>query len=93
MQELVEMFVGELPDRIDAIEKAIEEQNRASLGQLAHQLRGAAGGYGFPTISDAAELLESSAKAGKELETLRLQTLQLRELYSRSSATGVLLKS
>lgn len=93
MQELVEMFVGELPDRIDAIEKAIEEQDRASLGQLAHQLKGAAGGYGFPTISDAAELLESSAKAGKELETLRLQTLQLRELCSRSSATGVLLKS
>ena len=86
--ELVEMFVGELPDRIDAIENAIDERDLTVLGTLARQLQRAAGGYGFPTITDAARLLESSAKVGEELETLALQTRELGDLCSRVGATA-----
>ena len=86
MQELVEMFVGELPDRIAAIEKVIDQQDLAALGMLAHQLKGSAGGFGFPTISDAATLLESSAKAGEEPEKLAQQTRALSDLCSRARA-------
>ncbi|MBT6497087.1 MAG: response regulator, partial [Planctomycetaceae bacterium] len=63
MLELVEMFVGELPERIAAIERSIDEQDLETLGVLAHQLKGAAGGYGFPTMTDAARLLDASMKA------------------------------
>ena len=88
MHELVEMFIGELPDRIAAIEKAVDEGDVAAIGTLAHQLKGAAGGYGFPTITDVAKSLESSAKAGEEPEALVRQSRTLRELCSRARATA-----
>jgi len=86
MLELVEMFVAELPDKIATMEKAIDEQNLASLGMVAHQLKGSAGGYGFPTITDAAGILEASAKTGAELETIAEQVRALAELCGRACA-------
>ena len=65
--ELVEMFIAELPERMAAIEKSAGEQDYASLATLVHQLKGAAGNHGFPTISDAAKWLETSAKPGDGL--------------------------
>ncbi len=84
MLELVEGFVSELPGRIVAIERALGEQDLATLGTLSHQLRGSAGGYGFPSITQASGLLESSAKTGEELETLTEQTRALVELCRRA---------
>ena len=54
MLELVEMFVAEMPQRVAAIEKAVSDSDTASIASLAHQLKGAAGGYGFGCITDAA---------------------------------------
>jgi len=87
LQELIDMFIGDLPDRIEAIEKAVEEQDFASLTTLTHQLVGAAGGYGFPAISTTARLLETTAKAGVDSETLTLHTRALADLCSRAHAT------
>lgn len=58
MAELVTMFVGELPDRIGALAKAFEEGEAIALRRLAHQLKGAGTGYGFPGISERAGVLE-----------------------------------
>ena len=71
MIELIQAFVGDLPGRLAAVEKTLAEQTLEDLARLAHQLKGAAGGYGFPQISDAASRLESSVKAGAELDQLR----------------------
>ena len=84
MFELVEMFVSELPDRVTAIEEAIAKQDLAALAMLAHQLKGSAGGYGFPSITDAATQLETSAKAGAELDTLAKEIRTLGELCGRA---------
>ena len=59
MQDLVEFFVMELGNRIGAIERAIAADDREALRTLAHQLKGAAGGYGFPSISVSAAALEN----------------------------------
>ena len=58
MMELVEFFVDELQQRISALESAMQGSDEAELKTLAHQLKGAAGGYGFPTISECAGDLE-----------------------------------
>ena len=63
MAELVEFFVGELQDRINALSGAWQSSDMTQLKTLAHQLKGAAGGYGFPTISETAAALESSLLA------------------------------
>ena len=63
LQELVEYFVGELPGRIASFEEAARLQELSTLEGLAHQMKGAAAGYGFPAITDAAEVLEMDIKS------------------------------
>ena len=58
MAELVTYFVGELNNRIQSIEKAWQEQDKQRLRDHAHQIKGAAAGYGFPQITDSAAELE-----------------------------------
>ena len=41
MTELVDIFVGELPERVRAIESARSERNYDIIARLAHQLKGA----------------------------------------------------
>ena len=60
MIELVELFVNELPARIKAMQEAIAANNLDVLKRAAHQLKGAGGGYGFPSVSAAAGRLEHS---------------------------------
>ena len=55
---LVEKFLSRLEERITAIRAAADTEDRAQLKTLAHQLKGAAGGYGYPQISEAAKTLE-----------------------------------
>jgi len=56
---IVAQFVSELPDRVSAMKQtfALGEQER--LRSQAHQLKGAAGSYGFDVLSQAAERLEA----------------------------------
>lgn len=58
MRELVELFVSELPDRVEAVRSAASAGDPETLTRLAHQLKGAGSGYGFAPISDAAGRLE-----------------------------------
>jgi len=58
LAKLVEKFVTGLDDRLAAIKKAVEEEDIKQLKMLSHQLKGAAGGFGFPNISRVAADLE-----------------------------------
>ena len=84
--ELVEMFVEELPQRASSIEKALAETDFVTLQTLAHQLKGAAGGYGFPTISDAARTLEETCKVDGDLEKLTAQAQQIANICRMARA-------
>jgi CheY-like chemotaxis protein/HPt (histidine-containing phosphotransfer) domain-containing protein len=65
---LVETFIGRLPLRIDAIQASLARRDLPALASHAHQLKGTAGGYGFPALSDAAATLEASAKMRRPLD-------------------------
>jgi HPt (histidine-containing phosphotransfer) domain-containing protein len=58
MCELVETFADEMPEKISRFESAIADQKLDELRRLAHQLKGAAGGYGFGVVGEAAGRLE-----------------------------------
>ncbi|NOG54626.1 MAG: Hpt domain-containing protein [Planctomycetes bacterium] len=64
MLELVEMFVDELPQRVQSLQSSFESQMMDELLRLSHQLKGACGGYGFPSLSEAAAELEGLLKSG-----------------------------
>ncbi len=88
MIELIEGYVNELPDKLQALQKAADEHDIATLARLAHQLKGSGGGYGFPWITDAAKQLEQSSKAAADMATLKAQLASLAELCNRSTATA-----
>ncbi len=83
MIELVQAFVSELPDKIHAIQDASDRGDIDTLRVLVHQLKGAAGGYGFPSISEASAVLESSVKAQQELAAIKGEVDALVELCQR----------
>ena len=67
MLDLVEDFVAELSNRVAQLESAAAQQDLALLARLAHQLKGASGGYGFQPIGDVAAVLEQSAKSAQHV--------------------------
>jgi HPt (histidine-containing phosphotransfer) domain-containing protein len=79
--ELIEYFLSELPDRVDTILVAFTNDDFGELERIAHQLKGAAPGFGFPQIGTEAGKLEQQLKGcsnpNESLETLRSQVDQL----------------
>ncbi len=87
MADLVEYFVSELGERVDAISKALEMEDRTTLRRIAHQLKGAAGGYGFDVIGHAASRLEDATLADEaDLSAVRELTEDLIDLCRRVTA-------
>jgi CheY-like chemotaxis protein len=86
MLELIDCFLSELPERLREIESADGEQNLAVLASLAHKLKGAAGGYGYSTITEAARTLEQRARASDGVEAIRRAVAELKRLCARACA-------
>ena len=62
MSEIIVMFVDGLEERIKAIQTAFNERIFTTVSGIAHQLKGAAGGYGYPTLSELAFEVEQLTK-------------------------------
>jgi HPt (histidine-containing phosphotransfer) domain-containing protein len=77
-----------LPARVEAIYQALTGQESEQLRVLAHQLKGAAGGYGFPSITEAAKAVETSVKAEAGLEEVRARIDSLAQLCRRASGSA-----
>jgi PAS domain S-box-containing protein len=57
-------FVGRIDGRVSAMRAAIAASQTDDLRRLAHQLKGTAGSFGYPSLSVAAKSLEDHAKLG-----------------------------
>lgn len=64
MLEIVREFASELPARVAKLEAHLAAGEMRELQTLAHQLKGAGGGYGFPQITELAASLEAALKQG-----------------------------
>lgn len=95
MARLMVRFISKLPERVARIESLSRENDLESLRQAVHQLRGAAGGYGFPKVTESAGRAETSIRNGDPLETVRKEIDSLVELvrsiegYDRRNETAV----
>ena len=78
--KLVERFMAGLPQRISSLQAALSGNDREQLRMLAHQLKGAAGGYGFGTVSAAAGKLEASLAGAADDAAVSEQTRALIDL-------------
>jgi len=85
MLELIQMFVDELPERVATIEKAMTEQDLDCVKALAHQLKGSAGGYGFPSITQIAGTVEGTVKMNREMDQVKVAVDALIGLCRRAA--------
>ena len=69
--ELVELFVDEMPERVQNITTLLAESDWEELRRSAHQLKGAAGSYGFDAISPIAAVVEDKVRSGHDEEEIR----------------------
>ncbi|MCM2372824.1 ATP-binding protein [Aporhodopirellula aestuarii] len=75
-------FLNRLPNRLDAIEHAIEEANFESVHGDAHWLKGAGGTVGLGCFTSPAKELEQAAKDNQAEVALRALK-EIREIQSR----------
>jgi CheY-like chemotaxis protein/nitrogen-specific signal transduction histidine kinase len=81
--DVLEGFVRALPERVEAVAAATAAGDATRAQRLTHQLRGAAGSFGFPAIFDAGTRLEAALVKGEAAD----RTLsELRDLARRARA-------
>ncbi len=71
LAEIVTLFVDEMPERIDNLARLLEGHDREPLRRAAHQLKGAAGSYGFEPITAAAARLEDAIRQSRIDQDIR----------------------
>lgn len=84
--DLVEEFVGTLGTRISDLQNALEQNDLDTLKSLAHQLKGAGGGHGYPILTEKSAVLEQQAIAG-EVDKIRPGVEELAQIVSRIVVT------
>ena len=83
LAEIVDMFVDEMPQKIDALLARLAQADWQGLERAAHQLKGAAGSYGFEQVTEAAGRLEGAVRRGNSDSEVRSALRELVELCRR----------
>jgi len=83
LAELVEMFVAEMPDRIRRVVQHASAHDWENLTRTAHQLKGAAGSYGFHQLTQPAKRLEQCAVKREPEELIQEAVNELVALCQR----------
>ncbi len=86
MEELLDDYVSELQARSARLCCAVESADWAEIGNLAHQLKGSAGGYGFASITIAAGELERAAEGSHDPREAGQRVGELRALCAGACA-------
>ena len=71
LAEIVEMFVDEMPARTADLIDCLESGDWERLARAAHQMKGAAGSYGFDAITPTAARLEAAVRETRPEDEIR----------------------
>lgn len=86
LADILDLFVDEMPARVDKIIRQLDDGNWEELRRTVHQLKGAAGSYGFEPISASAKVLEDSLYDNAPEEQIRDAVRELVSLCGRIRA-------
>lgn len=85
MSDLLDLFVAELGPRSEQFAALLAARRLDELRVLAHQLKGAAGGYGYPILSVAAGVLEKHLVGpDRDLDEVRRAVADLQGICDRA---------
>jgi HPt (histidine-containing phosphotransfer) domain-containing protein len=88
LAEIVELFVDEMPRRVANLESRFERRDWLELERAAHQIKGAAGSYGFNQLTPAATALEVIVKQRRDEAEIK-SALEALTTLCRSVRGGV----
>jgi HPt (histidine-containing phosphotransfer) domain-containing protein len=81
--DIVELYVTEMPERIETLESHFVARDWPGLANFAHQLKGSAGSHGFRQITTRAERLERAAREAHDVSRIAEAYEALVELCRR----------
>lgn len=84
LREIVDLFVDEMPGRVANILEQLQAADWEGLRRSAHQLKGAAGSYGFDPISPSAGKVEAAIRDGEPETRIRETVDELIDLCTRA---------
>ncbi len=84
LREIVDLFVEEMPGRVAALLDQLNAADWEGLWRTAHQLKGAAGSYGFDIISPCAGKVEAAVRDAEPEERIRATVEELVDLCRRT---------
>ena len=82
---ILPVFLGNIPKYTGNLVSAIKEQNWSAAARTCHDLKGTAGGYGYPEITLATARLEAELKGGQDSEVIRERLQDVLSLCDRAS--------
>ena len=88
MMTIITEFVDGLPAEVQKISDSLEHNDMASLRRIVHQLRGAAGGYGFDPITSPATKTEELIDASSSLANITIEINSLIDVVRRIDGYG-----
>ena len=80
LRDLIQLFVDEMPYRTALYEELFRTGDFEELRRAVHQLKGAAGSYGFAPITEAASALEQCIRQEAPYEQIRNELHRLLRL-------------
>jgi HPt (histidine-containing phosphotransfer) domain-containing protein len=83
---IVELFVNEMPDRVATVLEQLDNSDWEGLRRSTHQLKGAAGSYGFDAISPSAAEVETAVSNGEPEQRIRETVVELVGLCNRATS-------
>ena len=84
LREIVELFVEEMPDRMSSLLDRLDAADWEGLRRVAHQLKGAAGSYGFEPITRSAARVEDAIRESQPEQAIRRMVKELLDLCARA---------
>jgi CheY-like chemotaxis protein/HPt (histidine-containing phosphotransfer) domain-containing protein len=88
MKQIITEFVSGLEHSSRQMQDMLRRNELEDLSRAIHQLRGAAGGYGFAQVTELAAKAETSIKASAATEVIAAQTQELVDLIKRIDGFG-----
>ena len=82
--DILPAFVTNLPKYLDSLKVAVEGSDLVAAARTCHDLKGTAGGYGYPQIGALAEELEKEIKGSQHIATIARLLQDLTRLCYRA---------
>src|SRR4051812_29710255 len=76
--EILPLFINNMPKYTGDLDARISHSDWPGAARICHDLKGTAGGYGYPDIAQATQRLESELKNGKDVKLIEAYLIDVK---------------